>query len=259
MKFALVGSDRLEPFPGGKGICPNPSCLREMLAKCGKVNVWHWAHKGRIHCDSWWENETEWHRNWKNQFSDQNQEIPATDPANDEVHIADVKTDHGLVIEFQNSPISETEARSREAFYRTMIWIVNAENFKKNIILGHLLPDPKKGFPVDVVFVNRTEFDSRLKGAQWYFRPASLEENGLVEMFGYGRDPVLEKNIFSCHDGDFFCHWKNARSVWLGSKVPVYFDFGDDNVWMLRLDHPNAPGSTVLKKFSKQKLIEGIR
>lgn len=96
-----------------------------MIAKCGRVKVWHWAHKGRLSCDPWWENETEWHRNWKDQFPLEWQEQIAIDPATGEKHIADVRTPDGLVIEFQHSPIAPEEIRRREAFYGNMIWIVD--------------------------------------------------------------------------------------------------------------------------------------
>ena len=52
-----------------------------MLARCGTKKVWHWAHKGRRHCDHWWENETEWHRDWKNLFLSDWQDVPARDEA----------------------------------------------------------------------------------------------------------------------------------------------------------------------------------
>lgn len=55
--------------------------------------MWHWAHKGRLPCDPWWEPETEWHRMWKDYFPSQNQEVVHFDAATGEKHVADVKTD----------------------------------------------------------------------------------------------------------------------------------------------------------------------
>jgi hypothetical protein len=86
--------------------------------------MWHWAHKGRLSCDPWWENETEWHRNWKEKFPVDWQEVVAFAPTG-EKHIADVKTSHGLVIEFQHSVLDPDELAAREAFYGEMIWIVD--------------------------------------------------------------------------------------------------------------------------------------
>ena len=105
-----------------------------MVAKCGRVKAWHWAHKGEPPCDPWWENETDWHRSWKNQFPADWQEQVAEDPVTGEKHIADVRTPHGLVIEFQHSPIDPVELHAREVFYRNMIWIVDGNR-------GSLDPD----------------------------------------------------------------------------------------------------------------------
>lgn len=123
MRFALVENQKQEPTPKLRGTCAH--CGAEMIAKCGRVKVWHWAHKTREVCDPWWENETEWHRAWKNRFPVEWQEISHIDPNSGERHIADVKTRHGLVVEFQNSPMSLEELSSRESFYGNMIWIVN--------------------------------------------------------------------------------------------------------------------------------------
>ena len=60
MKFALVNGYKKEPQPGLKGTCIH--CQSDSLAKCGKVKIWHWAHKSKVSCDSWWENEKDWHK-----------------------------------------------------------------------------------------------------------------------------------------------------------------------------------------------------
>lgn len=123
MRFALVNKQKVEPQPKLHGICPH--CSGAVIAKCGRVKVWHWAHKSKIVCDPWWENETEWHRTWKNNFPKEWQEISAVDPKTGETHIADVKTPYGLTVEFQHSPLRLDELMAREAFYGNMIWIVD--------------------------------------------------------------------------------------------------------------------------------------
>jgi len=92
MKFALVNRNKIEAIKGAKGICP--SCGSGLIARCGDVKINHWAHKGTRNCDIWWENETEWHRQWKNQFPKEWQEIVHFDEKG-EKHIADVKTKKG--------------------------------------------------------------------------------------------------------------------------------------------------------------------
>jgi hypothetical protein len=123
MHFALVNGLQAEPSPGLHGVCKN--CEAVMISKCGQHKLWHWAHKSRINCDPWWEPETEWHRQWKNHFPADWQEIIQFDPVSNEKHIADVKTIHDQVIEFQHSPMKPDELRSREAFYKNMVWIVD--------------------------------------------------------------------------------------------------------------------------------------
>ena len=40
-----------------------------------------------------------------------------------EKHIADVKTDQDCVIEFQHTYIKPDERRSREEFYKNIVWV----------------------------------------------------------------------------------------------------------------------------------------
>lgn len=123
MRFAIVDGEKAEAQPKSKGICPH--CQSEMVAKCGRVKVWHWAHKGNPPCDPWWESETEWHRKWKDMFPKEWQEVTHIDPVSGEQHIADVKNLFGLVIEFQHSTIKPEEQKSREEFYKKMVWVVD--------------------------------------------------------------------------------------------------------------------------------------
>src|SRR5690606_34205659 len=122
VKLAIVNGERQEPQPNLVGECPG--CEKPVVAKCGELWVWHWAHKGRRRCGPWRENETECHRAWKNRFPTEWQEI--VHRADDgERHIADVKTEQGYVIEFQHSPIKLDERQAREDFYKKMLWIVD--------------------------------------------------------------------------------------------------------------------------------------
>lgn len=153
MKFALIDNIRTKATKGAKGLCPN--CGSELIAKCGDFKVNHWAHKGIRNCDPWWENETEWHRNWKSNFSNDWQEVILTDEATGEKHIADIRSSYGLVIEFQHSHIDPIERTKREKFYKKMVWVVDGtrlkrdyprfikgkENFRSTNKQGHFLVD----------------------------------------------------------------------------------------------------------------------
>lgn len=202
-----------------KGTCP--ACRGDVISKCGTKKLWHWAHAALRHCDSWWESETEWHRNWKRLFPVECQEFIQHDPATGEKHIADVRTLRGMVIEFQNSPISPAELKSREAFYGKMIWIVNAAMYAKNFEIRWKLPDPKAEFVQDLVILPQGRWTSRKS----------------VEILEY---PMRRsrREIASSIDRHFAGHyeyyWWHKRAVWLEATKPVFLDFGDANLWWLK-------------------------
>jgi len=129
MKFALFNDERSEATKGAKGVCP--CCGSELIAKCGEVYIHHWAHKNKCD-DRWWENETEWHRNWKNEFPSDWQEVVHHDKSG-EKHIADVKTDEGWTVEFQHSYLKPEERRSRNNFYKKLIWVVDGTRRKTDL------------------------------------------------------------------------------------------------------------------------------
>jgi competence protein CoiA len=129
MKFALVGGERREAEPGLSAECP--VCRAAMIPKSGDVRVPHWAHRRTSDCDHWWEPETEWHRASKNHFPKDWQEIVHTSESG-EKHIADVKTESGMVIEFQYSFLNPDERVSRENFYPKLVWVVNGQRRKRD-------------------------------------------------------------------------------------------------------------------------------
>ena len=134
MRLAFVNGVRTEPNPEVRGTCC--LCGDEMISKCGEFVRWHWAHKARLTCDPWQESETDWHRRWKDAFPLKCQEVVHVDSKTQEKHIADVKTDNGFVVEVQHSPISKEEVKSRENFYKDMIWLVDARDFSGWFTLG---------------------------------------------------------------------------------------------------------------------------
>jgi len=122
MKYALVNGIKTIATEGEIGFCP--ICGSKMVPHCGPIRIHHWKHEKRSSCDPWWENETEWHRSWKNHFPTKWQEV--IQYADDgEKHIADVKTEQDWVIEFQHSNLKPKERRLRDAFYPKLIWVVD--------------------------------------------------------------------------------------------------------------------------------------
>jgi competence protein CoiA len=180
MRFALQNELRVEATPGMHGSCPG--CGAELIAKCGTKKVWHWAHKGVRHCDIWWENETQWHRDWKDNFPKEWQEIAARDQ-DGELHIADIKTPNGLVVEFQHSYLDAKEARKRTEFYGLMFWVVDGTRrptdrtqFEAAIMYG-------KSHPTKDVTVNQLRnYGSRLLN-EWV-------QIGVIVAFDFGGETV---------------------------------------------------------------------
>jgi competence protein CoiA len=130
MRFALANGQRVEAYPGGKAKCR--LCNGAVIAKCGTRRASHWAHRGTRDCDTWAQGETDWHRAWKNNFPTECQEFVQHDEQTREKHIADVRTSHGLVIEFQHSPLDRLERVARERFYGNMVWVVDGARLKQD-------------------------------------------------------------------------------------------------------------------------------
>lgn len=159
MQYAFVDGDRRQAFVGGRGLCP--TCGAAMIAKCGPRILHHWAHAGRRNCDPWWENETEWHREWKNLFPESWREISHVAP-DGEIHRADIKTPTGIVIEVQHSAMTDLERQSREAFYGNLVWVIDGRGFRDNIDIYHLLPSPDSEIAQDLVWCKASR---RMQGA----------------------------------------------------------------------------------------------
>lgn len=130
MQYAIVNDKKILPTPQATGVCP--CCQTDVIAKCGEINVWHWAHRA-ADCDPWSEPETAWHKDMKNRFPKECQEVVLG------CHRADVYSveKKSPVIELQNSLISTEEIQERENYYqqyiemspKKVIWIINGESF----------------------------------------------------------------------------------------------------------------------------------
>jgi len=115
-----------------------PCCNSEVVAKQGEINIWHFSHKVKNECSNWFKPMTEWHLNWQKQFPEKNREVIHKCEKTGEKHIADVKTDNGIVIEFQHSSISSKEIKSREEFYgEKMIWVLDGNSFNIDFKILH--------------------------------------------------------------------------------------------------------------------------
>lgn len=122
MRYAYVDGEKVEPTKGAKGICL--ACDGQVLAKCGKIKVHHWAHRAG-ECDPWAEPMSDWHRAWQDAVKREHVEVVR------KPHRADIVGEGGTVIELQHSSIDPDTIAAREAFYGNMVWLFDAtERFR---------------------------------------------------------------------------------------------------------------------------------
>lgn len=216
MLFATVNGEKVEAIPKTSGICP--LCERAVFSKCGEINVWHWAHNKDESCDSWYEPETEWHKNWKLVFGKDNCEIVVS---KDGIrHIADIFTNESVVIELQNSPIQKPIIRRRENFYgERMIWVINGKPFKDNF------------------HYHRSRSVQLDKEEEYYLR----------------YNPLANKSIQVRKD-EFNFSWSWCRRSWNDTQRHVFIDFGDENLFWTKEGMGTSSG--IGKLTSKELFIK---
>lgn len=243
MQYALIDGIRREPFAGGKGICP--LCFKAVVAKCGQIKLHHWAHEVIKDCDSWHENETEWHRQWKNKFPENFREIPFTDEQTGEIHRADIHTPKGITIEFQNSSISLSEVQSRDNFYKKLIWVINGIQFKNNFNIQESIPNP-----MDKILEG---FDFSVNGLVLYKKSDLQSNERMIELFGLNSEVFKSLKVSERH---FKFSWKNPRTAWLETNSIVFFDFGCENLYLLKRRNQIENDFFYLQKFDKADFIK---
>lgn len=138
MIWAIENDKRISAYPGIKAVCPICKC--EVIPKCGEIKIWHWAHKNLQECDSWYEPESWWHINWKNQFPKECQEVSigkhrADIAINKKNKLGNFEYSNRFIIELQNSSICSDNIRERESFYTEMCWILNGDTLAKGLEL----------------------------------------------------------------------------------------------------------------------------
>ena len=148
MIYAIkANGDRIKATRNSEAFCS--CCGEKLIPKCGEINIWHWSHSKKSNCESSGK-MTEWHIKWQEKFEERHREVRVN--TLNGYKIADIKLDSGMVIEFQNSPITSEEIRIREAIYDNMIWVLNYEGkyeklmFNKNKEIEILGDNVKKSF-----------------------------------------------------------------------------------------------------------------
>lgn len=269
MQYALVNSRRSKARKGARGVCP--LCGHPTVAKCGPRVIHHWAHKSRRNCDPWWENETEWHREWKGHFPEEYREVSHT-ASDGEVHRADIKTPTGIVIEVQHSAMTDKERESREAFYRNLVWIVDGRAFRKSFHLGCMLPDPSLGGFEDMVWFQcakaayqySREPISNCVPSFWLISEAEKDYPGLTKAniataIPSGRlvrahpEQEVKEQVMANYRGHHQFYWTRPRRMWLDAECPVYIDFGEECLY--RLQEYDETRRMCVQLVAKRKLI----
>lgn len=185
MRYAILdGIKYSEPSPGCRAVCPG--CGGVLIAKCGEINEWHWAHVS-ADCDSWSDGETGWHIGWKKLFPPQCCEV-VLGP-----HRADVKIGNE-VIEFQSSSISVEDIRERERFYGSMTWVFDAQEAYASGRLS-LRADPTR----------RTKKDFVVATFRWKHARVSTAYCRQGVVLDVGRDYLL--SVQKIHWGKYFSGW----------------------------------------------------
>lgn len=113
-----VNGERIPASPGLEAHCD--ICDTNVIPKCGRIVVWHWAHETVQNCDPWVEPVTSWHADWQAKFPIECREVRIGN------HRADIRLPNSRVIELQHSGISADEIEEREKFYGNMVWIWDA-------------------------------------------------------------------------------------------------------------------------------------
>jgi competence protein CoiA len=246
MKYAIINNSKEEAKPKLIGFCPY--CGEPVIAKCGTIKIWHWSHSNDSKCDPWHENETEWHRRWKNYFPIENQEILHYDKTSKEKHIADIKTNNGTVIEFQNSAISEHELKSREKFYGKMFWIINAEKYLKGIEFTSRLPNP---FIIEMDDLKISADNKNKYFITWLLSKNKVYEPG--ELVEIDNSNLFTKLVNEAFNGYHYSIWRRPVLQWFFCSKPVIFDFGGELLYKLIIYPKNK--FYCFKEIDKKKLI----
>ncbi|MFC3563224.1 competence protein CoiA family protein [Pedobacter jamesrossensis] len=161
------------------------------------------------------------------------------------MHRADVFTPCGTAIEFQNSPITLAEMRSREAFYPKLVWIVNGKKFKGFRLLKNL-PHPNDPKLANYEFCNSDHLSMVRKSEVLsdFIKPTVLnffhpEIKGVA----------ITSNFYH------FC-WKQPHAVWYETKAPIFVDLGGHFLYQMRTRKQLSGDYAYLEMISRKSFIE---
>jgi len=212
MLAASQSGERFPASPGARAFCP--TCNSEVIAKCGEVKVWHWAHQSLKDCDVWSEPESEWHYNWKVLAGIDNTEIVISNALGD-VHRADIKV-NGRVIELQHSTLSTREVRERENFYGTMIWVIDGSSIGDFRLERWFSSKGKPYYKLDKI--KRSWVLEITKPVFFHFESLFFQYTNRWEDAGYGRWRKVQEPTEPEAYSDVLVKWSNQKFAAIISK-----------------------------------------
>ena len=258
MKYALLNGKKITAQPNLMATCL--CCGAEVKSYCGEINQYHWRHLNLTQCDLWYENETKWHRDWKNYFDSSYQEVVKHDSKTGEKHIADIyNPKKEVVIELQHSPIKPNEIRAREQFYNRMIWVIDLIGVDKNLSfindkfnleyqLTKMRQNPTEKIEVPDSFAI-SEIEKEMNALSSILRLPDKDEN-----MDYLRALEDEYKKLCKLPNHYLMLWKYRHKYWEASSKHKFIDIGTNTLYELvaRVQFGNA---YIVKAHDKNKFI----
>jgi len=254
----MVNNECEQARRGSRGSCP--ICGAVVIAKCGPRVLHHWAHARHRSCDPWWENETPWHRAWKNLFPETCREVSHI-ASDGEIHRADIKTPTGIYIEFQHSALTDAERLSRELFYGNLVWVIDGRSFRKNFDIYHPLPAPASEIAQDLVW-EKAERHMNGANAGLFYRLSECREDdpsmtkAAVRSGWIHSLKDIETEIIEAYIGHHQFDWIRPRRTWLDATCPIYIDFGEH--YLVRIETYDESGLQCVRLISKRKFVHDV-
>lgn len=160
MLIAVQNQKRIKAYKGAEN-CSCPICNQEVVAKCGELMIWHFAHKTNDNNCIFGKGKGNWHYLWQNKFP-----IDCVEYKKDN-HIADIFIKE-TAIELQESPISLEEIKERNLSWGdNTIWIVSAD---KPGFEEQMVNDINTGEHSNNIYDNLYGLSFNSKNTKWYWR-----------------------------------------------------------------------------------------
>jgi competence protein CoiA len=228
MLLALQGRELLRATPGARAECVE--CGERLIAKCGEIIIWHWAHDPGSQCA--YSHESAWHLGWKLWAHARGCQIEKVVVPG---HRADIVTRKGRVIELQSRGLALEDVRAREAVYPDMAWIVLVDQQQEDRLhFGDLLSGGGRAFwyrrgPKWITFTRKPLFlhlGADPSDALWHVRTKLVERTSHwgVSQRVLGRAWLDDRYlVFSLERQREYDFCVKHRSFWCPCVAPWFY------------------------------------